>query len=277
VSEAAAAEAGEDGLSRPPVRISRTRRIAIAVVIGVLSGFVAGLFGVGGGVLIVPALVLVLGMEQRLAHGTSLAAIVPIALAGVTGYVRSGSVDWPAVVILVGGAALGAVVGTHALHRLPQRVLRAVFSVYLLATAVTLFLNVGSTAAQGPWNAPTVTGLVLIGLAAGTIAGLLGVGGGIVMVPAMILLLSMPVAAAKGTSLAVTVPTAVVGTIRNLGARNADLVLAGVIGLTGIASSYGGARLSVTMDPGLSKALFACLQVVVAATLLLARDGRRVE
>ena len=271
----AAAEADEDRLSRPPVPISPRRRIAIAVAIGVLSGFVAGLFGVGGGILIVPALVLVLGMDQRLAHGTSLAAIVPIAVGGVVGYVWSSSVDWAAVVILVGGAALGAVAGTRALHRLPQRVLRVVFSLYLLATAVSLFLNMGSTAAQERLTVPTVAGLVLIGLAAGTIAGLLGVGGGIVTVPALILLLSMPVAVAKGTSLAVTVPTAVVGTIRNLGVRNADLVLAGVIGLTGMASSYGGARLSVTMDPRLSKALFACLLVAVAAAMLLTRDGRR--
>jgi uncharacterized protein len=276
VSEAAA-EADADGLSRPPARISTTRRIAFGVAIGVLSGFVAGLFGVGGGILIVPALVLVLRTEQRLAHGTSLAAIVPIAVAGVTGYVGSGSVDWAAVAILVGGAALGAVAGTHALHRLPQRVLRAVFSGYLLVTAVSLFLTVGSTAAQERLTVLTVAGLVLIGFAAGTVAGLLGVGGGVVTVPAMILLLSMPVAVAKGTSLAVAVPTAVVGTIRNLGARNADLVLAGVIGMTGIASSYGGARLSVTMDPQLSKALFACLQVAVAATLLLTRDGQRGE
>ncbi len=271
----AGAEAGEDRLPRPPVPVSLTRRIAIAIVIGVVAGFVAGLFGVGGGILIVPALLLVLGMEQRLAHGTSLAAIVPISVGGVAGYVWSGSVDWVAVAILVGGAVLGAVAGTHALHRLPQRVLRVVFALYLLATAVSLFLNVGSTAAQERLTVPTVAGLVLIGLAAGTTAGLLGVGGGLVMVPAMILLLSMPVALAKGTSLAVTVPTAVVGTIRNLGVRNVDLVLAGVIGLTGMASSYGGARVSVTMDPRLSKILFACLLVAVAVTLLFMRNGQR--
>jgi hypothetical protein len=276
VSEAAAEGNGKTS-SRPPVRVSLARRIAIAIAIGVSSGFVAGLFGVGGGILIVPALVLVLGMEQRLAHGTSLGAIVPIAVAGVAGYVWSGSVDWVAVVILVGGAALGAVAGTHALQRLPQRVLRVVFSVYLLVTAASLFLTVGSTAAERPLTVLTVSGLVFIGFAAGTIAGLLGVGGGVVTVPAMILLVSMPVAVAKGTALAVTVPTAVVGTVRNLGVRNADLVLAAIIGIAGMASSYGAARLSVTMDPRLSKALFACLQVVVAATLLLTRDGRREE
>jgi uncharacterized membrane protein YfcA len=270
-----AADGQEESRSQRFAGDASARRIPIAIVIGVLSGFVAGLFGVGGGILIVPALVLVLGVEQRLAHGTSLAAIVPIAVGGVFGYVWSGSVDWAAVMILAGGAALGAVAGTHALHRLPQRVLRAVFSFYLLATAVSLFLNVGSTAAQEQLTLLTVSGLVLIGLAAGTIAGLLGVGGGLVMVPAMILLLSMPVTLAKGTSLAVTVPTAVVGTLRNLTSRNVDLILAAVVGLTGMAASYGGARLSVTLDPRLSKVLFACLLVAVAATLLLTRNGRR--
>jgi uncharacterized membrane protein YfcA len=141
----------------------------------VSSGFVAGLFGVGGGILIVPALVLVLGMEQRLAHGTSLAAIVPIAVAGVAGYVPSGSVDLGAAAILVGGAALGAVAGTHALHRLPHRVLRVAFSAYLVATAVSLFLTVGSAAAQERLTVLTVAGLVLIGLSPGRSRGV-GVG-----------------------------------------------------------------------------------------------------
>jgi uncharacterized membrane protein YfcA len=251
-----------------------TRKVVAAAVIGLLSGFLAGLFGVGGGLLIVPALVLLLRVDQRLAHGTSLAAIVPIAVVGVAGYASSSSVDWFAAVILAAGAALGAVAGTHALHRLPQRALRLGFSVFLVATAISLFLDLGSAAPQRSLTLPTVAGLVLIGLAAGTMAGLLGVGGGIVTVPAMVLLLSMPVAVAKGTSLAVIVPTAVVGTARNLRVRNADLVLAIVVGLAGMASSYAASQLSVTMDERLSKLLFAFLLIAVAATLLFTRSER---
>ena len=270
-----AVDGKEESPPQHSVRSASIRRIAIAAVIGVLAGLIAGLFGVGGGILIVPALVLVLGVDQRLAHGTSLAAIVPISVFGVAGYASSGSVDWVAAAILAGGAVLGAIAGTHALHRLPERVLRVAFAVFQLATALSLFLTLGSTAVQGRLTVAAVAGLILIGLAAGTIAGLLGVGGGLVMVPTLILLLSMPVALAKGTSLAVTVPTAAVGTIRNLGVRNVDLVLAGVVGFAGMVSSYGGARLSVTMDPRLSKVLFACLLVAVAATLLFTRNGRR--
>ena len=66
-----------------------------AAVLGVVAGFLGGLFGVGGGILIVPALVLVLHMDQRLAHGTSLAAVLPIAVASLTGYTLEDKVDWP--------------------------------------------------------------------------------------------------------------------------------------------------------------------------------------
>ena len=183
--------------------------------------------------------------------------------------------DWIAAAILAVGAALGAVVGTHALQRLPERALRVAFSVFLVATAISLFLDLGSSGAQKGLTLASAAGLVAIGLASGTIAGLLGVGGGIIIVPAMVLLLSMPVAVAKGTSLAVIVPTAVVGTFRNLRTRNADLALAVVVGVTGMASSYAGSRLSVTMDPRLSKVLFACLLIAVVGTLLFTGNGRR--
>lgn len=246
-----------------------------AAAIGVLSGFLAGLFGVGGGVLIVPALVLLLRQDQRHAHGTSLAAIVPIAVLGVVAYAMADSINWAAAAIIAGGAAVGALAGTQALRRLPQRALRLAFSAFLVATAIIMSLDYGTTNVGSRMDLVSVVGLALVGLAAGMMAGLLGVGGGLVTVPAMVLLFSMSVAVAKGTSLAVIVPTAVVGTIRNIGARNVDLGLAAVIGLTGMASSYAASRVSVAMDARLSNILFACLLLAVAVILMLARDQRR--
>ena len=92
-----------------------------AAVLGVVAGFLGGLFGVGGGILIVPALVLFMHMDQRLAHGTSLAAVLPIAVASLIGYTLEDKVDWPVGVLLAIGAVGGAVIGTHILHVLPQR------------------------------------------------------------------------------------------------------------------------------------------------------------
>src|SRR5205085_8999022 len=94
---------------RAHVQLARaTDRVRFAglAVVGVLAGFLSGLFGVGGGILIVPGLVLVLKMEQRLAHGTSLGAILPISVAGVIGYAIDRSGDRPSGALLTAGAVV---------------------------------------------------------------------------------------------------------------------------------------------------------------------------
>jgi uncharacterized membrane protein YfcA len=252
----------------------RTRSTVWKVVlVGLAAGFLSGLFGVGGGVLMVPALVLVVGMGQRLAHGTSLGAIVPIALAGVIGYAVAGEVDWAASLCLVAGAAVvGAPLGTHLLRVLPVRVLAGVFSVVLLVAAVRMILGDVDPTGRGDLSPATVAALVAVGVLAGTLSGLLGVGGGVIMVPALIVLLGIPAAVAKGSSLAVIIPTAVVGTQRNRAHDNVDLRVAVVLGLSGVVSSYGASQLSVGLDERLSNRLFAAL--LIAAAIKLAWDNR---
>jgi uncharacterized protein len=251
------------------------------VTVGLAAGFLSGLFGVGGGVLMVPGLVLVLGMGQRLAHGTSLAAIVPIALAGLAAYALAGEVDWLAALFLaVGAAGVGAPVGTYLLHVLPTRVLAVVFAVLLVATAARLLAGEGDAAGRGDLTVAAALGLVAVGVLAGTLSGLLGVGGGVVMIPALVLLLGVPAAMAKGSSLAVILPTALVGTWRNVRHDNADLHVAAVVGLAGTGAAFLASQLSVDLDERLSNRLFAGLLLAVAAKLLwdnrrphLARDG----
>lgn len=244
------------------------------VLVGLAAGFLSGLFGVGGGVLMVPGLVLVLGMGQRLAHGTSLAAIVPIALAGVIGYAIAGEVDWVASLFLVvGSAGVGAVIGTHLLHVLPTRLLALVFAAVLAATAVRMLVGEGTAAGRGDLTVAVALELVAVGVVTGTLSGLLGVGGGIITVPALVVLLGVPAAVAKGSSLAVIIPTAVVGTQRNRARRNVDLRVAAVLGLSGVVSSFLASQVSVDLDERLSNRLFAGLLLAVAAKL--AWDNRR--
>jgi uncharacterized membrane protein YfcA len=252
------------------------RALALAAVVGAAAGGLSGLFGVGGGILIVPGLVLLLGMPQRRAHGTSLAAIVPIALAGAGGYGVSGSVDWPAAGSLTVGGVLGAVAGTHVLARIPERGLRVIFAVFMLAAAAALPLEV--TAERAPPSLDLVSAglLVLVGALAGALAGLLGVGGGIVMVPGLVFLASVSQAVAKGTSLVVIIPTALVGTARNLHREDVDLGVATAAGAAGVVSSFGASFLSVRLDPLLSAVLFGLLLVAMAARLLLAARGHPV-
>ena len=244
-----------------------------AAVVGALAGFLSGLFGVGGGILIVPGLVVVASLDQRLAHGTSLAAIVPIAAAGIAGYVLDDQVDGPVALCLAAGAVAGALVGTRALRVVPQRHLRLAFTALLVVTAVRLLFGEPDSAGRAALTVAAVAGLVLVGVASGVLAGLLGVGGGIVLVPAMVLLFSIPGVEAKGTSLLVILPTAVMGTISNARSGNTRLDLAAAVGLSGVVTAFVASRISIGLDPDLSAALFAALLLVMAVRLLL--DDRR--
>jgi uncharacterized membrane protein YfcA len=241
--------------------------------VGILAGFLSGVFGVGGGILIVPGLVLLMRMRQRLAHGTSLAAIVLIAISGMLGYALDHAVDWSAGGLLIIGAIAGAVAGTRALKSIRDDVLRVAFAVFLLATAVRLLVSTPEATGRGPIEVWLALGLVGIGLAAGALAGLLGVGGGIVIIPALVVLFSVPDAVAKGTSLFVIIPTALAGTMQNLRNNNVAVDVAVAVGVVGAGVAYAGSKLAVNMSAHLSSILFSGLLFAVAAQMLLA--GRR--
>jgi uncharacterized protein len=237
------------------------------VVVGLLAGFLAGLFGVGGGILIVPGLVLAAHMTQRLAHGTSLAAVVPISLASLASYAAHGNVDWNVALWLAAGAVCGAVIGTRLLHVLPQQTLAIIFIVVLVVSALRLFLAADADGRDG-LSVASVVALLVVGLVTGILSGLLGVGGGIVMVPAMIILFDLEPVVAKGTSAAVIIAAALMGTWRNRANDNTDLRAAAVIGVSGIVTAAIGSTLADRMSDTLSNTLFASLLLIVAARLV---------
>lgn len=238
------------------------------ILIGVLAGFVAGAFGVGGGILIVPGLLWFTKYDQRLAHGTSLAAVVPISAASLIPYLVNGAVDWLVASMLVGGSVLGAIVGTALLQRLPLRVLTLAFAVLLGATAVRLFVT-PSGGGDGARDLRAVLLVAATGLVAGLVSGLLGVGGGIVMVPALVLFAGFLPLDAKGTSLAVILPTALIGTWRNRSHGNADLRAAAAIGASGAAAAVAGGTVSALMPVAVANVSFAVLLSGVAVRMLL--------
>ena len=120
--------------------ITRGPRAYLSFIgIGLAAGLLSGLFGVGGGTVIVPLLVLLLSFGQRISAGTSLAAIVPTASVGVISYATSGSVAWIPALILAAGAVVGAQIGSRLLPRVSQTALRWGFVAFLL---VGLFMGI---------------------------------------------------------------------------------------------------------------------------------------
>ncbi|MFA5775042.1 MAG: sulfite exporter TauE/SafE family protein [Ilumatobacteraceae bacterium] len=237
------------------------------VAVGLIAGFLSGIFGVGGGILVVPGLTIFARMDQRLAHGTSLAAIVPISLASLITYWGHGHVDWPVALWLSCGAVVGSIIGARFLAVVSKRNLALIFASVLVISAIRLFITTNGDGRQD-LHPSTIVGLITIGLVAGALAGLLGVGGGVVLVPAMIVLFGIASVIAKGTSIAVIVPTAIMGTIRNRSATNVDLSAATIVGCAGILSAIGGGLLSSLLTESASNVLFATLLVAVALRIV---------
>jgi uncharacterized membrane protein YfcA len=244
--------------------------------IGLLAGMLSGLFGVGGGTVIVPFLVLFLTFNQRLAAGTSLAAIVPTAAVGVISYALHDSVAWIPALLLAAGAVVGAQIGTWLLPRLSLTVLRWAFLAFLAAVIVSLFLVIPSRDAELALTWLSGAGLVALGVGTGILSGLIGVGGGIVVVPALMVLFGASDLVAKGTSLLMMIPTALSGTIGNLRRSNVDLAAAAVVGVAACTTTALGAWVATLVDPFLANVLFAGYLVVIGVQLALrAVRGRR--
>lgn len=251
-------------------RIDRGPRAYVTYIgIGLLAGILSGLFGVGGGTVIMPLLVLVLHFDQRIAAGTSLAAIIPTASVGVISYGVSGSVAWIPAIILAVGAVCGAQIGTRLLPRISQTALRWGFVGFLLIVIVSLFLVIPSRDSAFELTWLSGVALLLVGLGTGVLAGLIGVGGGVIVVPVLMLVFGTTDLEAKGTSLLMMIPTALSGTLGNLRNKNVDLLAAGIIGLSACTTTALGAWLATRIDPFTGNMLFAAYLVVIAVQMAI--------
>lgn len=249
------------------LRARGPRIVFVFVAIGLLSGFLSGLFGVGGGTVIVPLLVLLAAFGQKLASGTSSAAIMPTAAVGVIAYAVGGDVDWVAALLLASGAVVGAQIGTRLLHSISEPVLRWFFVGFLVVVMISLFVIIPSRDAELVVTLWSGLALVLTGLVTGVLSGLIGVGGGIVVVPVLILLFGASDLIAKGTSLLMMIPTTMSGTVGNIRHKNVDLVAGGCIGAAACVTTPFGALVANAVDPQVANILFVVFLVVITAQM----------
>lgn len=233
-------------------------------LIGLTAGFMSGLFGVGGGVLMVPALVALCRRDQRQAVATSLLAIGPLALAGMIGYALHRQVDVYLAAALAIGTVAGAWVGSALLRRVSLPALRVLFAVAALSAAVRLVLDPGVPAGEVSHELLRLALLVPIGVVIGLLSGLTGIGGGTVMVPIMQLGFGVAAALAKGTSLLVILPTSLLAGWRNVRSGLGSLRDATWLGLSGVVAALGSSSISVRLPAVLADVLFGCFLITVA-------------
>ena len=108
---------------------------------GAAAGMLAGFLGIGGGLILVPLLTGFLHLNQRKAHGTSLAVIIPIAIVAAAVYALRGDVNWALVAGIGSGSILGVVIGAKLMMKIPERRLRQGFGVYAIVVAVLMLVR----------------------------------------------------------------------------------------------------------------------------------------
>lgn len=184
----------------------------MSFIVGLLAGGFGGFLGVGGGVIMIPLMVHSFGLIQREAHGTSLVALIMTGVVGTATYGLGGSVDYAGAVVLAVSAMGTARVGALCCGRMAEWRLKKAFGFFMLF-ALTLLLAKSyiPTAAVPIAGWAKIGVLAAIGIVTGFISGLLGVGGGTIMIPGMVLLAGMSQFTAQGTSLLCMVPIGAVG------------------------------------------------------------------
>lgn len=247
---------------------------------GAAGGILAGLFGVGGGLVLIPLLAFFLHLNQHQAQGVTLAAmLLPNGLPAVIHYRRRGvPIHWPLVVLLTAGFLVGVFGGAQLANLIPSVPLRYGFVALLLALGVRTYMldTPGGTepAAVGEpgFSRIWVPGL-LIGCAGGLASGLLGIGGAILMNPLLAWRLRLPQHQVQLTSLALMLaPIGLPGVLVYAKAQNGLpwWILTGVA-LGFAAGAYGGARLAMRLHGTHLRRIYAGVMVLMAVLLLLRR------
>lgn len=238
------------------------------IAIGLAAGLLSGLFGIGGGTIIVPALALWLGMPQRLAAGTSVAAILPAAAVGAISYAVQGNVDWTAALCLAVGIVAGAQLGTYLLARLPVSALQWAFMVFLLVVIVTLWFVVPQREDEIGINLLSAALLVFTGFVTGVLSGVLGVGGGVIVVPVLMFFFGANDLVAKGSSLVMMIPGSISGTIGNMRRNNVDMRAALAVGIAASVCVPFSSVLATLLDPFIANVLFSLYLAYLVGQML---------
>ncbi len=258
------------------------------VVLGIGVGFVAGLFGVGGGFLLNPLLALFFGVPMEVAVGTGLCQMLGTATAAGIRYRKLGVGEPKAALILALPAALGALLGKKAVDVLSatgraEIGLRLAFLALLVFAGVQMLRRGTKTAGSGwltrlslpprvflPEACATVSASALAygGLLVGFLSGLLGIGGGLLLTPILVGGIGMGMAQASGTSILLLLSSALVGTWAQASAGRVNLPLALVLLIGSTLSAQFGAQLAVRLNPEkLRRAFLGLLLFIFLAVL----------
>lgn len=257
---------------------------AAYLMLGAFAGFLAGLFGVGGGLVLVPVLLLLFDAQHipteyalHLALGTSMATILFTSFASMRKHHQHGAVNWTVVRNIAPGILLGTALGALLAAVIPARELGIFFTLFVYFAAAQILLDIRPKPSR---QLPAFVGMSAVGTLTGWISSLVSIGGGTIVVP-FLLWCNVPLRNAIGTSAAIGFPVAVGGTLGyiatglsipaiptpNLGFVYLPALL--WVALASVITAPLGAMAAHRINVGILRKLFAVLLLVLATKLLL--------
>lgn len=244
--------------------------ILIGLALGAVIGAAGGLFGIGGGLLVIPVLGIFFGLDQQHAQGTAMVMVAPNVLVGLVAYARRVKLDLRLAVTLSLAAIpltyLGAQIATH----VASAPLRRGFAIFLAGLAVYVIVRIlrsSRNATLGVVEPAAWQWAGLIGASGGMISGIFSVGGAIFAVPIMSLVFGLTQAAAQGLGLALVAPGTLVGLLAYVRAGDVDWQLGLPLALGGVLFVNAGVTLAQRLPDRLLRVLFALLIAVSSAAL----------
>lgn len=236
----------------------------LEVLLGFTIGLTLGLLGGGGSILTVPALVYLVGQNPRTAVTTSLMIVGANSLSGALTHRVQGTLNWR-VALLFGGSGMAmAYLAAQMSKLVSSNVLLLLFALLMLVVAAFMVRKPKARETAPPQHWPVI---VTAGVVVGALTGFLGVGGGFLIVPALVMLVGLPMQHAVGTSLMVIAMNSISGLLGHWGER-IDWPVTLIFGATGIVGTLVGARLTRYVKPEQLRLLFAIFVIGLGLFLL---------
>lgn len=238
----------------------------LAIAGAILIGVSLGLTGAGGSILTLPVLVYLVGLPPDQAVGVSLFVVAAAASVGAVQRWRGGDVHLRAAGIFGGVGMVGAVIGARFTNLVDERYLMLGFAILMIAVGLRMFRKNPTTLQPVPECKPIRC--MIAGAGTGLLTGFLGVGGGFILMPALMRFAKLPLALATGTSLAVIAANSWVGGISHATSISKNLGLTLAFAAIAIIGTLLGKKLSSRLPLRTIQILFGCMVLITAAAIL---------
>lgn len=247
--------------------------IYLTAFLALLIGLTLGLLGGGGSVLAVPMLIYVAGLADKTAIATSLLVVAATSAVAALGHAHAGNVRWHGALMFTPSAMLGSYVGGRLSQYVPGTLLVGLFSAMMLVTSWSMWRGRGEEDGAEPVESRAIASVATMGLIVGIVTGLVGAGGGFLVVPALALLVGLPMRAAIGTSLVVITANSTAALFGYLNHVTLNYPFAAVLAFAASIGALLGSQLAAKIPARSLRRAFAIL-ILSLGTLLLTRTVR---